>query len=189
MTEFAVSTHPGFPSNKANVAGQLFVLDSSGGRIVSLNADGSYPTVIVTECRRPDGIAIDSEAGHIYWTNVGVPILNAGSIERADFDGGNRKTIFRNGGTFTPRKLRLDEKGGKLYWADREGMRVMRSNLDGSEIETLVRGVQGYDDRRAVSGPCTGIAVDATRGHLFWTQKGPDDAAQGPNLSRKPRNP
>jgi hypothetical protein len=29
-------------------------------------------------------------------------------------------------------------QGGKLYWTDREGMRVMRANLDGSKIETLV---------------------------------------------------
>jgi hypothetical protein len=29
----------------------------------------------------------------------------------------------------------LDKDGGKLYWCDREGMRVMRANLDGSQVE------------------------------------------------------
>ncbi|MFL6348904.1 MAG: hypothetical protein ACJ72F_06030 [Nitrososphaeraceae archaeon] len=31
---------------------------------------------IVTECRHPDGIVVDVEAGHIYWTDMGVPNLN-----------------------------------------------------------------------------------------------------------------
>ena len=70
--------------------GRLFVLDLSGDRVLSLNPDGSDRKVIVTECRLPDGIAVDVEAGHIYWTNMGVPNLNDGSIERADLDGRNR---------------------------------------------------------------------------------------------------
>jgi hypothetical protein len=45
--------------------------------------DGSDQKVIVTECRHPDGIVVDVEAGHIYWTDMGVPNLNDGSIERA----------------------------------------------------------------------------------------------------------
>ena len=34
-------------------------------------------------------------AGHIYWTNMGVPSRNDGSIERADLDGQNRVTIVQ----------------------------------------------------------------------------------------------
>ena len=37
---------------------------------------------------------VDVEAGHIYWTNMGVPNLNDGTIERADLDGSNRKVII-----------------------------------------------------------------------------------------------
>src|SRR3954463_937289 len=81
------------PPGSETVLGRLFVLDASGNRIVSLNPDGSDRKVIVTECRIPDGIAVDVEGGHIYWTNMGVPSQNDGSIERADLDGRNRKTI------------------------------------------------------------------------------------------------
>src|SRR5438128_550602 len=112
--------------------GRLFVLDVSGGRILSMSPDASDRQVIVTGCRHPDGIVVDVEAGHIYWTDMGVPNLNDGSIERADLNGQNRRMIIPEGSTFTPKQLYLDKKNGKLYWSDREGMRVMRSNLDGS---------------------------------------------------------
>jgi hypothetical protein len=71
----------------------------------------------------PDGVAVDVEAGHIYWTNMGAPDLNDGSIERADNDGKHRRFIFPEGRTFTPKQLHLDKTNGKLYWSDREGMR------------------------------------------------------------------
>jgi hypothetical protein len=112
----------------------------SGGCILSLNADDpSNLKVIVTNCRHPDGVVVDVEAGHIYWTDMGVPHLNDGCIERADLKGENRTIIIPQGGTFTPKQLYLDKKNGKLYWCDREGMRVMCSNLNGSNIETLVQ--------------------------------------------------
>jgi len=159
--------------------GRLFVLDASGGRILSLSPDGSDRKVIVTGCRHPDGIVVDVEAGHLYWTDMGVPNLNDGSVERADADGRNRRTIVPEGGTFTPKQIHLDRKNGTLYWSDREGMRVMRSNLDGSRIETLVETGRGDADRRDQRRWCVGITVDAERGHIYWTQKGPDNAGQG----------
>jgi hypothetical protein len=104
---------------------------------------------------------------------------NNGSIERADLDGRNRRTIVPEGGTFTPKQLTLDRENRKLYWCDREGMRVMRSNLDGSAVETLVEAGRGDADRRDQTKWCVGIAVDAGRGHIYWTQKGPDKGGLG----------
>ncbi len=160
--------------------GRIFVLDLSGGRVVSLNPDGSDKNILVDGCRFPDGVVVDVDGGHIYWTNMGIPSKNDGSIERADLDGRNRKSIIPEGGTFTPKQLHLDKKNRKLYWCDREGMRVMRSNLDGSKIETLVDSSQG-DARpgRDQTRWCVGITVDPDRGQIYWTQKGADDAGVG----------
>jgi len=158
---------------------RLYLLDLSGGRVLSLNPDGSDKTIIATDCRFPDGVAVDAEAGHVYWTNMGVPHLNDGSIERADLDGRNRRTIVAQGATFTPKQLHLDKESGKLYWSDREGMRVMRANLDGSNLETLVQTGQGDTDRRDQTRWCVGITIDSQRGQFYWTQKGPDDAGLG----------
>jgi hypothetical protein len=179
MTQTQTSKSSRASGGKAAI-GRLFFLEASGGRILSVNPDGSDRKVIITGCRIPDGVVVDAEAGHIYWTNMGVPSQNDGSIERADLDGQNRKTIVPEGGTFTPKQLHLDKKAGKLNWCDREGMRVMRSNLDGSKIETLVDTSEG-DARpgRDARKWCVGITVDPERGQIYWTQKGPDDAGQG----------
>jgi hypothetical protein len=160
-------------------SGRLFVLELSGGRIHSMNTDGSDRKTIVSDCRNCDGIVVDVKAGHIYWTNMGVPSLNDGSVERADIDGKNRKVIIPEGGTFTPKQIHLDKKNSKLYWCDREGMRVMRSNLDGSQIETLVEAGRGDADRRDQTRWCVGITIDLQRGQIYWTQKGPDNAGLG----------
>ena len=160
---------------------RLFILDVSGGRIVSVKPDGSDRRIVVKDCPNiPDGIVVDAAAGHIYWTNMGVPSRNDGSIERADLDGANRKKIVPEGGTFTPKQLHFERESKKLYWSDREGMRVMRANRDGSEIEILVDTSQG-DARpgRDATKWCVGITVDTKRQQIYWTQKGPDNAGKG----------
>jgi DNA-binding beta-propeller fold protein YncE len=158
---------------------RLFFLELNAGKIHSVSTDGSDKRTIVTDARNPDGIAIDAEAGHIYWTNMGVPSANDGSIERANLDGTNRVMIIPPGATHTPKQITLDQAVGKLYWSDREGMRVMRSNLDGSHIETLIETGHGDADRREQWRWCVGIAVDREAGKFYWTQKGGDNAGVG----------
>jgi DNA-binding beta-propeller fold protein YncE len=168
--------------NKGNgVVARIFFLDLGAGRVLSANPDGSDLQTLVSEGRKlPDGLAVDVAAGHLYWTNMGNPKANDGSIFRSDLDGGNMTTIIAPGGTFTPKQLQIDKPSGKLYWSDREGMRVMRANLDGSRIETLVDTSQG--DPRPGADPikwCVGIAVDADAGKFYWSQKGDDNAGEG----------
>ena len=112
---------------------------------------------------------------------MGVPNQNDGSIERADLDGKNRTTIVPQGGTFTPKQLHLEKASGKLYWCDREGMRVMRANLDGS---------QHRNPRSDRSGRRSGLAAMPRSGasesrsipsadRSTGRRKGPDDAGLG----------
>jgi len=160
---------------------RLFFLDLSGGRVISARIDGTDKQVIVSDCPHfVDGIAIDAQAGHIYWTNMGIPTLNDGSLERADLDGKNRRFIVPIGGTHTPKQLHLDKESGKLYWCDREGMRVMRANLDGSSIETLVDTSCG-DPRPGADSTkwCVGITIDPKNRKIYWSQKGPTKGGRG----------
>jgi hypothetical protein len=166
-------------SGRSGATSRLFVLEINADRIHVMNPDGSNKKTIVTNCHLPDGIVVDAGAGHIYWTNMGVPNLDDGSIERADFDGGNRRVIVPQGVTHSPKQIHLDKAGGKLYWSDREGMRVMRANLDGSHVETLVETGRGDEERRDATRWCVGITIDPKFRKIYWTQKGPDNGERG----------
>jgi len=180
MSTITLNT-PSTPKSSTAVSGRLFFLDAAGGRVLSASPDGSDLKTVVDEGRKiPDGLVVDVASGYLYWTNMGNPKSNDGSILRSDLDGQHMTSIVPPGGTFTPKQLQLDWENGKLYWCDREGMRVMRANLDGSGVETLVDTSQG-DER---PGPdarkwCVGIAVDAAGGKIYWTQKGGDNAGEG----------
>jgi hypothetical protein len=58
-----------------------------------------------------------------------------GSLERVDLDGSNRMMIV-------PRHIHhqqathTDFDEGTLHWCDREGMKVLRCDLDGSNVES-----------------------------------------------------
>lgn len=160
--------------------GRLYFLDLAAGRVLTSNPDGTDVKTIINEGRKlPDGIVVDVAGGHIYWTNMGNPKANDGTIDRADLDGKNITNIVPSGATWTPKQLQLDTKHRKLYWSDREGMSVMRSHIDGSNIETLVETGHSDADRLDARNWCVGIAIDVNAGYFYWTQKGSDNAGEG----------
>src|SRR5271169_5785709 len=96
------STRVNAGADKSTPAGRLFFLDIGGGRVLSANPDGSDLKTIINEGRKlPDGLVLDVAAGHLYWTNMGNPKRNDGSILRSDLDGANLTTLVPQGGTFT----------------------------------------------------------------------------------------
>jgi hypothetical protein len=102
-----------------------------------------------------------------------------GSLERADLDGGNRRTIVPRGAFTTGKQLTADFDKGVLYWCDREGMQVMCCFLDGSGLHPLVATGVGRRQARIIGNHCVGIAVDLDRRLLYWTQKGAPNAGEG----------
>jgi hypothetical protein len=166
--------------NASNGSG-LLVLDGMHARILAFDSDGKKRATILDDCGgTPDGIAVDVSNKHIYWTNMGEHWdQNDGYIERIDFDGSNRKMIIPMGGTFTPKQLQLDLKNGLMYWCDREGMRVMRAELDGTNITVLIESGSGDIDRKDETRHCVGIALDIENEFIYWTQKGPSKAGKG----------
>lgn len=170
----------GVSTYAADTTARLFFLDIRGGRVMSVNPDGSNLQVLVDAKKEsPDGIAVDVEKGHIYWSNMGRANEDDGSVFRTNLDGSNFVTLVPKGGTFTAKQMKLDEKHGKMYWSDREGMRIQRANLDGSNVETLVVTGKGDADRADAANWCVGLAVDVEGGKVYWTQKGGDNAFRG----------
>ena len=161
----------------AGEGGRIYYLTigsrGSGGRVMSANDDGSgLATVVDGRNAGPDGIVVDTATKRIYWTNMGRAAANDGTIESSALDGADLKTVVPAAGTWTPKQLKLDAKHGKLYWSDREGMRIMRANLDGSQIETLVETAQGDEARKDARNWCVGMALDVDGGKMYWSQKG-----------------
>src|SRR6266404_570952 len=185
---------------KATMA-RLFFLSASSGQVLSANPDGSDLKVIVSEGRKiPDGIVVDVAAGHIYWTNMGNPSANDGSIERANLDGSKIETLVDTSqGEARPGKeirkwcvgIALDVDGGKLYWTQKgpdnagEG-RIFRANLEipqgqtpanRKDIELLFDGLPEPID----------LDLDLANRTMYWTDRG--DPPRGNTVNRAPMDP
>jgi hypothetical protein len=170
---------------------ELLVLNDGKQEMQAVSLDGTRVRTLITGLdERPDGIVVDQLRGHIYWTNMGAPdpgsgpraevaYTRNGSLERADLDGGNRVTIVPRGAFTTGKQLTADFQAGLLYWCDREGMQVLRCNLDGSELRPLVVPAAGDQAAHLERNHPVGIAVDVNRRLLYWTQKGAPNAGEG----------
>jgi sugar lactone lactonase YvrE len=135
---------------------------------MSCRPDGTNFEELVTGLQTlPDGIAIDTQSQKLYWTNMGESMVNDGFIQRCDLSGANIVTIIPSGVTHTPKQLEIFRN--QIYWCDREDMRVMRANLDGSHVEFLHQAGSSYEDREDRRNWCVGIAVDDVRGKLYWS--------------------
>jgi len=126
-----------------------------------------------------DGIAWDPLTRRIFWSNMGRASARDGYIMSADLSGRDVRVAVGPGGAFTPKQMRVDVKGRRLYWSDREGMAVMRADMDGKGVEPVV--VCGDPDAHMGDATrwCVGLALDPQRGHVYWSQKGDDNAGQG----------
>jgi len=151
------------------------------GKIVAQSASGTETKTLVSDLTMPDGLDISIKDNRIYWTNMGIPSENDGSVQSCKLDGSDVTNIVKKGDVHTPKQLIVDQQNNKLYFCDREGLRVMRCNLDGSEQETLVqRGDWKIKEETQDSLRwCVGISIDNKRGHIYWTQKGASKAGKG----------
>lgn len=169
----------------------LLVLNPGNRTIARIDlADASVTTIVSGAGSVPDGIVYDEAAGRIYWTNMGVPDFDPalpldddnfdfspknGSIESAALDGTDRRPVLPAGALTTGKQLAADFAAGQLFWSDREGRRVSRVQLDGTEkTDLVVNPATG-----GKTGECVGIAVDPAGQALYWTQKGPAKGGRG----------
>ncbi|KAF4434172.1 alcohol dehydrogenase [Fusarium austroafricanum] len=153
----------------------------SGGRILVGSNDGKPLKTLVSNQNKPDGIDISTSAKKLFWTNMGTPSDNDGSVHSCSLDGTDVKEIVPQGSVHTPKQLTVDNKNSKLYFSDREGERIMRCNFDGSDLEVLVKAGDWQDEHQA-SDPtrwCVGVTVSTSTGKFYWTQKGPSKGGQG----------
>ncbi|MDA0835721.1 MAG: hypothetical protein O3A29_20805 [Planctomycetota bacterium] len=135
----------------------------TGSEIHRADPDGSNHTVILDNSDglfTPSGIAVDSDADKVYWTDNGTgTILVPPAVRRSNLDG----SVIEDLVTTDPAgriEIDLDPIGGKMYWTDTA--EIKRSNFDGTGEEIIVA---------ALIGPTApvAIAVDADNGKVYWT--------------------
>lgn len=118
-----------------NVTSNFF----SSGKIYAASADGKNIRKLADNLPFPDGIDISLSQGRIFWSNMRNPAANDGTIECASLDGSDRNIIFPAGVVHTPKQLIIDHVNKKVYFSNREDIRVHRVNFDGSGHEVLVQ--------------------------------------------------
>ncbi|KAI9730747.1 MAG: hypothetical protein M1834_005716 [Cirrosporium novae-zelandiae] len=151
------------------------------GRVLVGSADGRPARTLIDGEPVPDGLDISPSAGRLFWTNMGAPSENDGNVKSCNLDGTDIQTIIPDGAVHTPKQLFIDHKNSKLYFCDREGLRVMRCDFDGKNHETLVKNGdwQNPAHQADITRWCVGITVSPEEGVLYWTQKGPSKSNRG----------
>lgn len=122
-------------------------------RIRRSDLDGSNSEVVLISDNRIQGIALDVPREKIYFT---VEDNFDGRIRRADFDGSNDVLLVTTG-LIGVAGIALDLASEKMYWADQQGGKVQRADLDGMNVELV----------SSASAP-TGIDLDLTNGKVYW---------------------
>ena len=88
-----------------------------------------------------------------------------GWIQRSDLGGSNIESLLTTELEVKPNRIALDPVLGKIYWtevgveADGGGGSIRRANIDGSDVETLITGLQDPFD----------LALDLFEHRLYWT--------------------
>ncbi|MCA9753616.1 MAG: hypothetical protein KC591_15585, partial [Gemmatimonadetes bacterium] len=105
-----------------------------------------------------ENVAVDLEAGHVYYTGQ----TSSHVIGRMNLDGSDVQVLMT--GFADVRDLVLDLEAGKIYWSETGADQILRANLDGTDVETVI----------PVFSP-GGLAFDPVARRLYWTERHPED--------------
>ena len=169
----------------------LLALNPIDQEMVKIDVASSEATVLVRGLdAAPDGIVVDPQREHIYWTNMGAPRLpkgrapktdadldfrrKNGSIERADFDGSGREYLLAEGSFVTGKQLAGAWSTGRLYWSDREGAAVRSVRIDGTDLRDEVVVATSDADRKMARNQCVGVDLELDPGSntIYWSDRG-----------------
>lgn len=150
----------------------VYIVESGRPAIRSFDLDaGTLGTVPLPNLRYPLGIAIDEQAGILYWGEASSLVGNA--LFAANLDGSSVRQVVSS--PRSPREITLDPNAQKIYWtvsglfgADPE---IRRVNPDGSGLETVVDDLLAFPngiDLDVDPLSCLAGSVDASVG-------GPED--------------
>ncbi|MEZ5066061.1 MAG: FlgD immunoglobulin-like domain containing protein [bacterium] len=105
-----------------------------------------------------ENVAVDLEAGHVYYAGR----TSSHVIGRMNLDGSDVQVLMT--GFADVRDLVLDLAAGKIYWSETGADQILRANLDGTDVETVI-----------VAPSAGGLAFDPLARRLYWTERHPEE--------------
>ena len=106
--------------------------------IAKARMDGSDPTTIVkSKVGYPGGITIDFDSLRLYWVDQ-----NMKTIESAELDGSNRKTVADLKAHQAP--FGIDILGNTLYWSEFYTKKIYKLGKEGGSESEFVAGTGDY---------------------------------------------
>ena len=123
------------PNGVEFVADRIWWPDQQLGAIGSVKADGSD----FKSYAAGNPYDIDVYGNTLYWTS-----LNTGQIKTIDLSAASPVSINLKSGLSSP--FAIDVTADGIYWSQVvSSNQLMHSNLDGTNVQTLLTGVQSYD--------------------------------------------
>ncbi|MBA3483776.1 MAG: hypothetical protein H0T51_18385, partial [Pirellulales bacterium] len=144
-------------------AGKMYWTNYSAGQIQRANVDGTGLENLVTGQNGIWDVTLDTSAGKMYWSTWygGVVV-----IHRANTDGSGAELLWTGAAASSPSGLALDTPASKMYWYDAVTRQILRSNLDGSDVQSAA------DLSSIPLSRVHWINVDPTAGKLYWSDLG-----------------
>ncbi len=175
----------GTAKSAAGAEAIYFTTSNFPASIQRVNKDGSGLQTLLTGVNAQSNLAIDVNAGKIYYSQSGMDISKAqGPISDIELDTDSKKLYLIAGSNETIVRMNLDSSNfefllsdsnsrfialtldlisEKIYFTDTLGNRIGRVNLDGSNIETLIQ----FD----VNVDLNDIKLDVAGGKMYWTDQ------------------
>lgn len=148
---------------------KLYVVDQGNTRIIRANLDGTFVEELIGGLDSPLDIDIDVDGGKIYWTDFGG---TSAGVWRANLDGSNSEHLLDSAAGFSdPLGLALDLQNDKIYIAERATGTLNTADLDGSNPQSIISGIDPDPD----------VEVDTISGTVFWSEWN-DDTVHSANL-------
>ncbi len=140
-------------------------VDPAGGKIYwaegvntlkRANLDGTGTETLLSLPVRGNGLDLDLTNGKVYWGEGNG--AGGDKVRRANLDGSNPEDLVTAGadGLGKPTDVKLDVAGGYMYIADNSAGEVLRADLDGNGLTTIVTGVIP-----------AGLALDLVNGDIY----------------------
>ncbi|MBL4885479.1 MAG: PEP-CTERM sorting domain-containing protein [Planctomycetaceae bacterium] len=150
----------GFALDQSN--GKMYFGDHPDG-IFTANMDGTGKSALANTAalRHTHDIEISNSQSKVYYTNAEHTQFNGfNGVRRSNLDGSDVEDLVSfSGQNMGALHLALDEGLGKMYYTSLVLDSIWKSNLDGSDSELVLSGINEVLD----------IELDATTGKMYWT--------------------